>query len=118
MMGERADRSPILTPDKTEVFGKPASVLIRNLSARQSTRAINNINLDIRPGEILGLAGVSGNGQHLLADALVGLTPFMPVKSLSTAWQYRRLHGRHAALRRCPTSRSSRRLTPWRPICH
>lgn len=75
MMGERADRSPIFTPDKTEVFGKPASVLIRNLSARQSTRAINNINLDIRPGEILGLAGVSGNGQHLLADALVGLTP-------------------------------------------
>jgi simple sugar transport system ATP-binding protein len=48
-------------------------VLIRDLTASQGLQSIRGINLELRPGEILGIAGVSGNGQHLLADALVGL---------------------------------------------
>lgn len=35
--------------------------------------ALKNISFDIRSGEILGLAGVSGNGQRELAEALAGL---------------------------------------------
>ena len=73
MMGERTGRSPIQTPPAETFRHKPASILIRNISARQATQAIHGIDLELRPGEILGLAGVSGNGQHLLADALVGL---------------------------------------------
>ena len=38
--------------------------------------AIEHLSLHIAAGEILGVAGVEGNGQSALADALAGLTPF------------------------------------------
>ena len=37
--------------------------------------AVDGLDLRLREGEILGLAGVSGNGQRELADALAGLRP-------------------------------------------
>ncbi len=39
----------------------------------RKTIALDNLNLDIRAGEIVGLAGVSGNGQRELAEAINGL---------------------------------------------
>lgn len=38
-------------------------------------RVVNNASLRIHAGEILGLAGVGGNGQRELAEALMGLCP-------------------------------------------
>lgn len=35
--------------------------------------AIRNVSFELRAGEILGIAGVDGNGQRELADAIVGL---------------------------------------------
>jgi len=35
--------------------------------------AIDGITLDVKPGEIVGIAGVDGNGQTELAEALIGL---------------------------------------------
>lgn len=37
--------------------------------------AVRNLSLSIREREILGLAGIAGNGQHELCEALVGLRP-------------------------------------------
>ncbi len=39
------------------------------------TRAVDAITFSIRPGEILGIAGVEGNGQTELVEALAGLRP-------------------------------------------
>lgn len=38
-------------------------------------RALKNLNLAVRSGEIMGVAGVSGNGQKTLAEVIAGLQP-------------------------------------------
>jgi ABC-type uncharacterized transport system ATPase subunit len=35
---------------------------------------VNGLDIELRSGEILGIAGVGGNGQQQLADSLIGLT--------------------------------------------
>ncbi len=54
--------------------GKPR-LKIENLSALsdRGTSALKNVNLSVCEGEILGLAGVSGNGQPELAQIIAGL---------------------------------------------
>ena len=37
--------------------------------------AVDNVSLDVRAGEIVGVAGVEGNGQNELMEALMGLRP-------------------------------------------
>lgn len=41
----------------------------------RGTLALHGVDLTVRPGEILGVAGVSGNGQRELVEALVGQRP-------------------------------------------
>jgi len=41
----------------------------------ESMRVLNNVSFDVRAGEILGLAGVEGNGQTELVRILTGLLP-------------------------------------------
>lgn len=36
-------------------------------------KILSNVSFDIRPGEILGVAGISGNGQRELAEAIFGI---------------------------------------------
>ncbi len=42
-------------------------------SGTQGLPALNNLTLDVRGGEIVGVAGVSGNGQTELVDVLCGM---------------------------------------------
>jgi simple sugar transport system ATP-binding protein len=48
---------------------------IRDLYVRgdRGNRAVRGLSLQLRSGEILGLAGIAGNGQRELAEAVVGL---------------------------------------------
>ena len=48
---------------------------VRHLCAEVSGRSIHDISFELAAGEILGIAGVSGNGQFALAEALAGLVP-------------------------------------------
>jgi simple sugar transport system ATP-binding protein len=50
---------------------------LRNVNAlnSQGTPVLRNINLEVHSGEIVGVAGVSGNGQRPLAEVIVGLWP-------------------------------------------
>ncbi len=54
----------------------PARLSVSNLSAGNSTegRGIAGVSFEIRRGEIFGIAGVGGNGQAELVDALIGLS--------------------------------------------
>lgn len=45
---------------------------VRNLVAGDAFSGIHDISFLVRPGEIFGIAGVSGNGQDLLAACLAG----------------------------------------------
>jgi ABC-type uncharacterized transport system ATPase subunit len=55
------------------------------LSARAGTQAIANVALAIGAGEILGIAGVEGNGQTALVDAIAGVVPFEGTMTLDGA---------------------------------
>ena len=43
--------------------------------ARAAAAGLNAVSFNVRRGEILGIAGVAGNGQRALGEALLGLTP-------------------------------------------
>lgn len=57
--------------------GAPAALEVQGLSAMgdRGTLAVRDLSLSVAPGEILGVAGVSGNGQRELVEALVGQRP-------------------------------------------
>jgi simple sugar transport system ATP-binding protein len=51
---------------------------VRELQAEndKGLQALRGVSFDVRAGEILGIAGVAGNGQSELAQAITGLRPF------------------------------------------
>jgi ABC-type uncharacterized transport system ATPase subunit len=55
----------------------PVALQVEALSAMgdRGTLAVQGLSLQVRRGEILGIAGVSGNGQRELVEALVGQRP-------------------------------------------
>jgi simple sugar transport system ATP-binding protein len=61
--------------EKEEIEPGPPVLEIENLDALNDKKisALKDINLVVRQNEILGLAGISGNGQRELAEILFGL---------------------------------------------
>ncbi len=64
-----------LAPDKAPARPGPARLRVRGLRVHgdRGTEAVSGIDLEVRGGEIVGIAGVSGNGQRELAEAIAGL---------------------------------------------
>ncbi len=60
----------------TRTFGNNV-LQLENISITNSNRRLllNSVNLDVRAGEVLGIAGVDGNGQTEMAEAIAGLIP-------------------------------------------
>lgn len=66
-----------LAPDKPHVDLGLARLQLRDVSVKgdRDNMAVNDVNLDVHAGEIVGIAGVSGNGQRELAETIAGLRP-------------------------------------------
>ncbi|HWJ78118.1 MAG TPA: ABC transporter ATP-binding protein [Niallia sp.] len=61
--------------DKKEATPKETVLKITDLTVKDSRgiEVVNSLNLDVRAGEIVGIAGVDGNGQSELIEAITGL---------------------------------------------
>jgi ribose transport system ATP-binding protein len=60
-------------PDRASLEAKPVLLRVRGLVAERVRRA----ELEVRAGEVVGLAGLEGQGQHELLLALFGINPVL-----------------------------------------
>jgi general nucleoside transport system ATP-binding protein len=70
-------REVLLRVEKPEADVGTIELSVKNLSVSSSdgTKRVNGVSFEVRKGEILGIAGVEGNGQTELIEALAGLVP-------------------------------------------
>jgi len=68
-------REVILQVDKRPAQPGAAVLHVRDLVVKddRDLRAVDHVTLEVRAGEILGIAGVQGNGQTELVEAITGL---------------------------------------------
>ncbi len=71
MVGRRV----LLQVDKGEAFPEDTRLSVENLTVKDSRGVVmvDNVNLHVRAGEIVGIAGVAGNGQSELLQAIAGI---------------------------------------------
>ncbi|MCL4561530.1 MAG: ABC transporter ATP-binding protein [Chloroflexi bacterium] len=70
-------REVLLRVDKEKARPQEAVLQIQNLKVldNRNLQAVRDVSLEVHKGEILGIAGVEGNGQRELVEAIVGLRP-------------------------------------------
>ncbi len=69
-------RDVLLRVEKTAASAGETVLKIENLSVGNAHgEALNKISLQVRAGEIVGIAGIEGNGQTELIEAIAGLIP-------------------------------------------
>lgn len=69
-------REVVFAVDKPEVEVGEVCLKVENLKVDDLDKRerVRGLNLELRKGQILGLAGVDGNGQIELVDAIIGMT--------------------------------------------
>ncbi len=107
--------APVAHRPARAVTTAPPLLELRRVSTRAvgHATALDGIDLTIRPGEIVGVAGVSGNGQRELGDLILGLVPCAAGASIC-AVRMRRA-GRSAAFARAASRSSPRTRSAWPP---
>jgi len=70
-------REVLLRVEKPDAKPGAPILAIKNLSitGRDGTKRLNDVSFEVRAGEIVGIAGVEGNGQTELIEVLAGLIP-------------------------------------------
>ena len=70
-------RAVKLAPDRSDQAPGDVVLSVRDLTVLgdRGQTAVDELSLEVRAGEVLGIAGVSGNGQRELAEAIAGLRP-------------------------------------------
>ncbi|MCU1556313.1 MAG: transporter ATP-binding protein [Microbacteriaceae bacterium] len=70
-------RAVELTVHKDPARPGPAALVVTNLSVidPRGQLVVNDVSFEVRAGEILAIAGVQGNGQTELTEAIMGLQP-------------------------------------------
>jgi len=68
-------RDVLLRVEKAPATAGDTVLAVRGLAAvgRKGTKVLEDVDLEIRAGEVLGVAGVQGNGQTELVEVLTGL---------------------------------------------
>src|ERR1700747_366008 len=75
--GRKPQRSVVMTADISPVKDAAPIVRARGLTKRYgATAALDHVDLDIRPGCIVGLIGPNGAGKTTALKAILGLTEF------------------------------------------
>lgn len=75
MVGRDVD----LNIEKTQRDFKDVVLSVNNLTVKNSFKnvVVNGVSFTVREGQILGIAGIEGNGQSELVNAIVGTTPIV-----------------------------------------
>ncbi|HYW74732.1 MAG TPA: ABC transporter ATP-binding protein [Pyrinomonadaceae bacterium] len=70
-------REVLLRVEKPDAKPGAAVLSTQNLTilGRDGSKRVDNVSFEVRAGEIVGIAGVEGNGQTELIEALAGLIP-------------------------------------------
>jgi simple sugar transport system ATP-binding protein len=70
-----AEERAIPAPGPAGAASQPPLLEVRDLTVRDARRliAVDGVSFEVAPGEILGIAGVEGNGQTELIEAIAGL---------------------------------------------
>ncbi|HQU86294.1 MAG TPA: ABC transporter ATP-binding protein [Pyrinomonadaceae bacterium] len=69
-------RDVLLRVNKTDAVPKNAVLSVEDLSCKnQHGDALKKISFQVRAGEIVGIAGIEGNGQTEIIEAIAGLIP-------------------------------------------
>src|SRR5437764_11869251 len=69
-------RDVLLRVEKPEAKAGETVLRVQNMvvASADGTRRVNDVSFEVRAGEIVGVAGVEGNGQTELIESLAGLT--------------------------------------------
>lgn len=107
---EPTEKAPeVLNPKQAEAKADAVtsqSLVVESLQVQgdRGTLAVQGLSLQVGAGEILGVAGVSGNGQRELVEALVGQRPRLggTVQVMGQPYAARREENRRLKLRSLP----------------